>query len=63
MTPEEARTGFGIPFLMEDVREFVAQGRTLEESIELVAERCELRSEALEVLRIALNGKGTHNEN
>lgn len=58
MTPEEARTGFGIPFLMEDVREMVATGVSLDDAIELVAERCELRSEAIAVLRIALKPPG-----
>lgn len=54
MTPEEARKGFGIPFLMHDVQEFVARGHSQDEAIELVAERCELRSEAIAVLRLAL---------
>lgn len=58
MTPEEARTGFGIPFLMQDVQELVAKGVSQDDAIELVAERCELRSEAIEVLRIALQPGG-----
>lgn len=60
MTPEQARAGFGIPILMQDVQALVAQGRSQDEAIELVAERCELRSEAVEVLRIALKPGADH---
>lgn len=58
MTPEEARTGFGIPILMQDVQALVARGVSQDDAIEQVAELYELRSEATEVLRTALQPSG-----
>lgn len=58
VTPAATETkpdlGFGIPILMEFVRERMAAGSTTEEAIAWVADYAELRSEAIYALRAAL---------
>lgn len=52
---ERKTIGFGIPNLMQDVRDLMVRGVPSDTAIEIVANRCELRSEAIIALRDALN--------
>lgn len=53
--------GFGIPILMEDARALMDKGIPMDTAIEMVANRCELRSEAISALRDALKASGDAN--
>ena len=60
MTPAEACVAFGMPTLIDEVKQWEAEGLSQEEAIHRTARDYELRSEAIEVLRIALRREGKH---
>lgn len=47
-------SGFGIPFLVELVQQRMSEGYSREDAIRRVADEAELRSEAIEALRNAM---------
>lgn len=50
----QAPLGFGIPTLVDEVKKLMAVGLPREEAIDQIAISCELRSEAIESLKIAM---------